>query len=72
VAVVRVSGDFKDSLAERCRDAAKVRLARLAPRGGLDHFGGERVGGAGVVLGATEVPVLDVGSVARREVWRAC
>ena len=39
---LRASGDLKDSLAERCKDAVKVRFARLAPRDGLDQLGGER------------------------------
>ena len=39
---LRASGDLKDSLAERCKQAVKVRFARLAPRDGLDQLGGER------------------------------
>jgi len=39
---LRASGDLKDSLAERCKDAVKVRFARLAPRDGLDQLGDER------------------------------
>ena len=39
---LRASGDLKDSLAERCKSAVKVRFARLAPRDGLDQLGGER------------------------------
>ena len=38
---LRASGDLKDSLGERCKDAVKVRFARLAPRDGLDQLGGD-------------------------------
>ena len=39
---LRASGDLKDSLVERCKNAVKARFARLAPRDGLDRIGGER------------------------------